>query len=126
MSEAPRNDEDLANRTYEPPEEFLKQANVNDPSIYEKAKEDYEGFWAERARELHWFKEWDQVLTWKPPFAQWFAGGKVNVAYNCLDYHVEQGKGDKTALIWEGDEPGQQRTYTYSELLAEVEKFANV
>jgi acetyl-CoA synthetase len=126
MSEAPRNDEDLANRTYEPPEEFLRQANVNDPSIYEKAKEDYEGFWAERARELHWFKEWDQVLTWKPPFAQWFAGGKVNVAYNCLDYHVEQGKGDKTALIWEGDEPGQQRTYTYSELLAEVEKFANV
>ena|SRR5215203_4546066 len=100
MSEAPRNDEDLANRTYEPPEEFLRQANVNDPSIYEKAKEDYEGFWAERARELHWFKEWDQVLTWKPPFGQWFVGGKLNAAYNCLDIHVEQGKGDKTALIW--------------------------
>jgi acetyl-CoA synthetase len=126
MSEAQRNDEDLASRTYEPPEEFASQANINDPAIYEKAKDDYEGFWAERARELHWFKEWDQVLRWEPPFVQWYVGGKTNVAYNCLDYQVEQGKGDQTALIWEGDEPSQQRTYTYSELLAEVEKFANV
>ncbi len=113
-------------RTYEPPEEFVAQANFNDPSVYEEAEKDYEGFWAERARELHWFKEWDQVLNWDPPEAEWFAGGKINASYNCLDYQVEQGRGDKTAILWESDEPGETRTYTYSELKAEVEKFANV
>jgi acetyl-CoA synthetase len=113
-------------RTYEPPEEFVAKANVNDPSVYEEAEKDYEGFWAERARELHWFKEWDQVLNWDPPEAEWFAGGKINASYNCLDYQVEQGRGDKTAILWESDEPGETRTYTYSELKAEVEKFANV
>ena len=112
--------------TYEPPEEFVAQANVNDPSVYEEAEKDYEAFWAERARELHWFKEWDQVLNWDPPEAEWFAGGKINASYNCLDYQVEQGRGDKTAILWESDEPGETRTYTYSELKAEVEKFANV
>ncbi len=119
-------EEQVEKRTFEPPEEFASQANVNDPSVYEKAAEDYEGFWADRARELHWFKEWDQVLNWEPPEAEWFVGGKLNVAYNCLDYQVEQGKGDKTALIWEGDEPGDTQTYTYSELTSEVKKFANV
>src|ERR671932_638489 len=126
MSQGQWSDEDLANRTYEPPEEFARQANVNDPTIYQKAKEDYEGLWAECARELYWFKEWDQVLEWEPPFAEWFVGGKLNVSYNCLDHQIEQGRSDKAALIWEGDEPGDQRTYTYSELLAEVNKFANV
>src|ERR687885_1679157 len=91
MSQGQWSDEDLANRTYEPPEEFARQANVNDPTIYQKAKEDYEGLWAECARELYWFKEWDQVLEWEPPFAEWFVGGKTNVAYNCLDYQIEQG-----------------------------------
>ena len=113
-------------RTYEPPEGFASQANMQDPSIYERAEQDFEGFWAEQARELHWFEEWDQVLDWDPPEAQWFVGGKLNVAYNCLDYQVEQGRGDKTAILWEGDEPGDTRTFTYSELKAEVEKFANV
>ena len=107
-------------RTYEPPEEFTQEANVSDPSVYEEAEQDYEGFWAERAGELHWFKEWDQVLDWDPPEAQWFVGGKLNVAYNCLDYQVEQGRGDKTAILWEGDEPGDNKTFTYSELKAEV------
>ena len=118
--------EDTQVRTYEPPEEFASQANVNDASVYEEAEQDYEGFWAERAGELHWFKEWDQVLDWDPPEAKWFVGGKTNVSYNCLDYQVEQGRGDKTAILWEGDEPGDSRTFTYSELMAEVEKFANV
>ena len=113
-------------RTYEPPEEFAREANVDDASIYEEAERDYEGFWAERARELHWFKEWDRVLDWDPPEAQWFVGGKLNVSYNCLDYQVEQGRGDKTAILWQGDEPEDSRTFTYSELKAEVEKFANV
>jgi acetyl-CoA synthetase len=113
-------------RAYEPPEDFAAQANVNDPSVYEEAKQDFEGFWAARARELHWFKEFEQVLKWDPPEAQWFVGGKTNVAYNCLDHQIEQGRGDKTAILWEGDEPGDTRTFTYSELKAEVGKFANV
>ena len=70
-------------------------ANVDDPSIYEDAERDYEGFWAERAGELHWFEEWDRVLDWDPPEAQWFVGGKLNVSYNCLDYQVEQGRGTR-------------------------------
>ncbi|MGH3085702.1 MAG: acetyl-coenzyme A synthetase N-terminal domain-containing protein, partial [Rubrobacteraceae bacterium] len=119
-------EEQTTPRTYDPPEQFAAQANVNDASIYEEAERDYEGFWEERARELHWFKEWDRVLDWNPPEAQWFVGGKTNVSYNCLDYQVEQGRGDKTAILWEGDEPGDSRTFTYSELKAEVEKFANV
>ena len=113
-------------QTYEPPEEFVKQANVTDPSVYEKAEEDFEEFWASWARELHWFKDWDQTLKWEPPFAEWFVGGKINAAYNCLDYQIEQGRGDKNALIWIGDEPGTRKDYTYNELLAEVSKFANV
>ncbi|MCA1728195.1 MAG: acetate--CoA ligase [Actinobacteria bacterium] len=118
--------EDLGQRTYEPPEEFAKNANVQDPEIWDKAAEDYEGFWEGWAKEMHWFKEWDQVLDWDPPFAKWFVGGKLNPAYNCLDYQIEEGKGDKQALIWVGDEPDYQQTYTYSELLTEVNKFANV
>src|SRR5215211_4925822 len=113
-------------RTYEPPEDFARQANVNDPSIYEEAERDFEGFWAERARELHWFEEWDEVLQWDPPEAKWFVGGKLNIAYNCLDYQVEQGNGDKTAILWEGDEPSDNRTFTYSELTTEVKKSAKV
>jgi len=126
VSEEQGGQQDLAERRYEPPEEFARQANIQDPSVYEKAAEDFEGFWEECARDLHWFKEWDQVLKWEPPFAEWFVGGKINVSYNCLDYQVEQGKGDKTALIWEGDEPGTEKRYTYSELSTEVQKFANV
>ncbi|MDP9485406.1 MAG: acetyl-coenzyme A synthetase, partial [Actinomycetota bacterium] len=116
--------EETQTRTYDPPEDFVRQANVQDPSIYERAEEDFEAFWAEQAKELHWFQEWDQVLDWDPPEAHWFVGGKLNVAYNCLDYQVEQGRGDKTAILWEGDESGDTRTFTYSELKAEVEKFA--
>jgi len=113
-------------RTFEPPEEFVRQANVNDASIYEEAERDFEGFWADFARELHWFKEWDEVLNWERPYAQWFVGGKLNISYNCLDYQIEQGRGDKRAIIWEADEPGEGREITYRELKAEVERFANV
>jgi acetyl-CoA synthetase len=126
LSEEQQNSQDLAEQVYDPPEEFAKNANCQDPEIWDKAAEDYEGFWEGWARELHWFKEWDQVLEWEPPFAKWFIGGKLNVAYNCLDYQIEQGKGDKTALIWVGDEPDQGKSYTYNELLAEVSKFSNV
>ncbi len=115
-----------AARTFEPPEEFASRANVSDPSVYEKAEQDFEGFWGGFAEELHWFKKYDRVLDWDPPEAKWFVGGKLNVSYNCLDYQIEQGRGDKNAIVWEGDEPGDGKTFTYSELKAEVEKFANV
>src|ERR687889_728029 len=118
--------QDLAERVYDPPEEFAKNANIQDPEIWDKAAEDYEAFWESWAKEWHWFQEWDQVWNWDPPFVQWFVGGKANPAYNCMDYQVEQGNGDKNALIWVGDEPDHQQTYTYNELLAEVSKFANV
>jgi acetyl-CoA synthetase len=74
---------------------------------------------------LHWFEEWDQVLRWNSPYAVWFVGGKTNVSYNCLDYQIEQGRGDKTAILWEGDETGDSRTLTYSGLKTEVCRFAN-
>jgi acetyl-CoA synthetase len=116
----------LDERTYAPPEGFAQQANVNDPEVYEKANADFEAFWAERARELHWFKDFDKTLEWNPPEAKWFVGGRINASYNCLDYQVEGGKGEKTAILWVGDEPGETRTFTYSELTREVKKFANV
>ncbi len=116
MSEEQQNDQDLAQQVYEPPEEFAKNANIQDPEIWDKVAEDYEGFWEGWARELHWFQEWDQVHNWDPPFTQWFVGGKLNASYNCLDRHIEDGKGDKQALVWVGDEPDHQQTYTYNEL----------
>src|SRR5215212_2561243 len=118
--------EDPGSQVYSPPEEFAKNANIQDPEIWKKAAEDREGFWESWARELHWFEEWDQVCDWDPPFVQWFVGGKLNASYNCLDYQIEQGRGDKTALLWIGDEEGDRQTYTYNELLAEVNKCANM
>jgi acetyl-CoA synthetase len=112
-------------RRFAPPEEFARQANFNDPAIYERARQDPEAFWAEQAENLTWFKKWDRVLDWDDaPFAKWFVGGKLNIAYNCLDRHVEAGKGDKVAFYWEG-EPGDKRTITYSELKDEVCKVSN-
>lgn len=113
------------NRAFPPPEAFSMQANVHDAGVYELATEDLQGFWENFARKLHWFKEWDRVLKWEPPIVEWFVGGKLNAAYNCLDYQIEQGRGDKPAIIWEG-EPGDSRVLTYTELLLEVSKFANV
>jgi len=111
-------------RRFPPSAAFAGQANLNDPSIYDRALEDPEAYWAEWAGELDWFEPWHTVLEWTPPHAKWFLGGKLNVAHNCLDRHVEAGRGDRTALIWEG-EPGDTRTYTYAELHHEVSKFAN-
>ena len=110
---------------YSPPEEFKKQANVNDPEIYKYAEENYEEFWADLAERLDWYEKWDEVLKWDPPHAEWFVNGKLNAAYNCVDRHVENGKGDKTALIWEGEPTDETRKYTFSELKDEVSKFAN-
>jgi acetyl-CoA synthetase len=85
-----------------------------------------EAFWGRYAeQELHWFKKWDSVLKWEPPHAEWFGGGKINIAYNCLDRHLSTWRRNKAALIWEG-EPGDTRTFTYQQLHTEVCKFANV
>jgi len=118
--------EDLLDQEkFPPPEGFGDQAVVSDESIYEKAEEDYEGFWAEQAKALHWHKEWDQVLDWSnPPFAKWFVGGELNVAYNCVDRHVEAGNGDRVAFHWRGEE-GEERDITYADLHRDVQKFAN-
>ena len=110
---------------YPPSEEFKKQANVNDPEIYKYAEENYEEFWADLAERLDWYEKWDEVLKWDPPHAEWFVNGKINAAYNCVDRHVENGKGDKTALIWEGEPTDETKKYTFSELKDEVSKFAN-
>ena len=112
------------NRKFPPPEDFSKQANVRDPAIYEEALKDVEGFWAGFAEELEWFRRWDKVLDWKPPFAQWFVGGKINVSYNCLDRHLKTERRNKAALVWEG-EPGDWKVYTYWDLYREVCRFAN-
>ncbi|MFW6141599.1 MAG: acetate--CoA ligase [Candidatus Saliniplasma sp.] len=110
---------------YLPSKEFKENANVNDPEIYKYAEENYEEFWADLAERLDWYEKWDEVLKWDPPHAEWFVNGKLNAAYNCVDRHVENGKGDKTALIWEGEPEDETKKYTFSELKDEVSKFAN-
>ncbi len=112
------------NRTFPPPAGFVEQANVTDPAIYERATADPEAYWAGEAEALDWFKPWDTVLSWDPPFARWFDGGQLNVSYNCLDRHVEKGDGDRVAYYWEG-EPGDSRVITYRDLLTEVQQCAN-
>ncbi|WP_150958626.1 acetate--CoA ligase [Microbacterium testaceum] len=112
-------------RRFAPSADFTAQA-VAHRDLYKRAAADREGFWAEQARELHWHTPFTQVLDWSnPPFAEWFADGELNVAYNCLDRHVEAGNGDRIALRWEG-EPGDQRDVTYAELTDEVKRLANV
>ena len=111
-------------RTFTPPEQLAAHANVG-PEIYDEASADRPAFWAKQARRLTWTQEWDEVLDRSnPPFAKWFVGGKLNVAYNCVDRHVEDGHGDQVAYYWEG-EPGDTRTITYAQLKDEVCKAAN-
>src|SRR5690606_20639673 len=111
-------------RRFAPPPGFANGAVLGDPDVWDRAARDRETYWAEWARELEWFEPWHTVLEWTPPHAKWFVGGKLNAAWNCLDRHVEAGRGERTALVWEG-EPGDERTYTYRELLDEVCRFAN-
>jgi len=118
------------NRKFDPPEAFAKEAHIGSfaeyQEIYAASEKDPEGFWAKIASEsLHWFKPWDKTLEWEVPFAKWFVGGETNVAYNCLDRHLETSRKNKAALIWEG-EPGDTRTITYFELHREVCRAANV
>jgi acetyl-CoA synthetase len=112
-------------RKFPPPAAFAKDAHVNSQAYYHRAAADYEGFWAEMARDLEWSKPWKTVLEWDPPWAKWFIGGKLNASVNCLDRHVRGATRNKAALIWEG-EPGDTRTLTYWDLYREVNKFASV
>ncbi|MHB9028455.1 MAG: acetate--CoA ligase [Candidatus Latescibacterota bacterium] len=119
-------------RKFPVPESFRKNAFINSMEQYEsmrrKSLEDPEGFWGEYAETLTWFKKWDKVQSFDPEnvIIKWFEGGKLNVSYNCIDRHVEAGKGDKTAILWVGDSPEEERRITYKEMKNEVSKFANV
>src|SRR5688572_20274302 len=102
------------NRLFPPPAAFAAKAHIKSREeydrMYRESIDDPEAFWGRAAEPLHWFKRWDRVLDWKAPFARWFVGGKTNVAYNCLDRQIELGRGDKTAVLWEGEpesEPGK-------------------
>ncbi|MBA3627573.1 MAG: AMP-binding protein, partial [Chloroflexi bacterium] len=111
-------------RRFRPPESFVRSANAT-RALYEEAEADPLAFWERRAREkLSWDRPFETVLEWEPPFAEWFLGGQLNVSYNCVDRHVENGLGDKVAYHWIG-EPGDRRTLTFADLQREVSKAAN-
>lgn len=117
------------NRIFKPKKNFSKSAYIKSfqqyKKAYEKSIKDPEKFWAKIAEELHWFKKWSKVLKWKAPHSQWFAGGKINISYNCLDRHVLGNRKNKVALFFEG-EHGDTQTLTYNQLYIGVNKFANV
>ncbi len=111
-------------RRFAPPADLAAAANATE-QLYDAAAADRLEFWAGQARRLTWESPWEQVLDWSdPPFARWFVGGRINVAYNCVDRHVAAGHGDQVAIHWEG-EPGDTRTLTYADLHREVCQAAN-
>ena len=120
---------------YYPPQSFAQRAYISSmeryQEMYQRSINDPEGFWAEAAEEFHWEKKWDQVLSFNyhrsqgEVFIKWFEGGLTNMSYNCLDRHLET-RGDQPAILWEGNEPGDDKVFTYRELYDEVTKFANV
>jgi len=112
----------LEERRYPSPEDFAAQANAQ-PDIYDR---DFEEFWETEARErVTWFEPFSELLDWKPPYAKWYLGGKLNVCFNCVDRHVEAGQGSKVAYHWEGEPEEDRRTITFSDLQRDVVKLAN-
>jgi len=112
----------IEERRYPPPPEFAAQANAQ-PEIYER---DFEEFWETEGRErVSWFEDFGALCDWEPPYSKWYVGGKLNVAYNCVDRHVEAGNGNKVVYHWEGEPEEERRTLTFAELQAEVVRFAN-
>jgi acetyl-CoA synthetase len=112
----------LEERRYPPPPDFAAQANAK-PAIYD---EPFEAFWEREGRErLTWFEPFAKLYEWEPPYAKWFIGGTLNVCFNCVDRHVEAGKGDKVAYHWEGEPENEQRAITYADLQRDVVRFAN-
>ena len=115
----------LDQETFDPPSEFAENALWNDESVFEHAASDPESFWAEQAEALDWSEKWDTVLDdSNPPFYRWFTGGKLNASYNCVDRHVEAGRGDRVSFYWHGEE-GEQKEVTYADLHRDVQKLAN-
>lgn len=116
------------NKIYNSPEKVVKRSLLKKEEfdeMYKRSIENPEDFWAKLAeKELHWFKKWDKVFEWNYPEYRWFIGGKLNITYNCLDRHVKNGKRNKIAYIWT-DEDGNEKKYTYGELLELVNKIAN-
>jgi|WetSurMetagenome_2_1015567.scaffolds.fasta_scaffold03021_9 acetyl-CoA synthetase len=109
-------------KVYPPPAEFAAQANAK-PDIYDV---ELETFWDQQAKErVTWFKPYEKVLEWELPYAKWYVGGEVNICYNCVDRHVENGKGDKVAYYWEGEPVGERRVITYKDLQDDVVRLAN-
>ena len=110
----------------------IEKAHINSldqyKEIYDRSIQDPEAFWSEIAERITWFKKWDQVCEYDFVNAnvKWFEGATLNACYNCLDRHIEDGHGDDTALIWEGNNPNDDKTYTFNQLLTEVKKFSNV
>ncbi|MGI8888872.1 MAG: acetate--CoA ligase [Nocardioidaceae bacterium] len=129
-AQTPANDDALSNllheqRRFEPPAEFAAHANVT-AAAYEEADADRLAFWGKQAERITWAEPFDEVLDWSdPPFAKWYVGGKLNVAYNCVDRHVEQGRGDRVAIHWIGEPDDVTRTITYADLQADVNQAAN-
>src|SRR5579884_71906 len=112
----------LEERRYPPPPEFAAQANAKE-DIYDH---DFEAFWEQEGRErISWFEPFSKLYEWEPPYAKWYLGGKLNVCFNCVDRHVEAGKGEKVAYHWEGESEGERRTITYADLQRDVVRFAN-
>jgi acetyl-CoA synthetase len=123
-------------RVFPPPAHFAAGARINSreeyDQVYRESIDQPEQFWGRAAEELGWFRKWDKVLDWKPPYAKWFVGGRTNVSYNCLDRQVELGRGDKAAILWEGEPEagrpgsgGSVHRFTYKHLRDEVCRFAN-
>jgi acetyl-CoA synthetase len=116
----------LDKETFEPPATFRETALIADDSVYDEAARDPQAWWAKQAEALDWFETWDRVLDDSDaPFFKWFVGGKLNASHNCLDRHVEAGRGDKVAFHWRG-EGGEERDVTYADLLRDVKRLANV
>ena len=122
----------MSNNYFNPPTEFSQNAWISDMeqyrSVYNKSIQDPVQFWEKIADRISWMKKWDTVreFDFVNGEIKWFDGGELNVSYNCLDRHVEAGYGNQTAIIWEGNDPGEDKKYSYSELLLQVKKFANV
>ncbi|HSH38971.1 MAG TPA: acetyl-coenzyme A synthetase N-terminal domain-containing protein, partial [Chthoniobacterales bacterium] len=119
----------IEKRVFKPAREFAKRARIGSfedyQRLYRESIKAPDKFWAREAKELTWQKPWTSVVDWKPPFAKWFVGGKLNVSENCLDRHLTGPTRNKAAILWEG-EPGDKRTLTYQQLHRDVCRFANV
>src|SRR5207245_9046606 len=111
----------VEDRRYPPSPDFSRQANAKS-EIYHKGLEE---FWTEESRRITFFEPWDKLYEWKPPYAKWYLGGRLNACYNCVDRHVENGLGDKVAYHWEGEPEGDRRTITFADLQREVVRAAN-